>query len=108
MPTEVKTCSRKRRRAAVGTAAEAAAFATLQSLVHAEMHRIHRLYYCTLLRCMVMPTRFTYLRDVQSLHVQPRQPIPEEFQVQAEGDCGDAYLMWLYCEIKQVREAFGI
>ena len=54
-----------------------------------------------------MPTRFTYLRNVQSMHVQPRQPIPEEFQVQAEGDCGDAYLMWLYCEIKQVREAFA-
>merc|ERR1719463_991045 len=33
-------------RAAVGTKDEAVAFATLQSLVHAEMHRIHRLYYC--------------------------------------------------------------
>ena len=55
------------------------------------MQRIHRLYYCTLLRCMVMPTRFTCLRNMRSLKEQPRQPVPEEFR--AEDGRGDAYLM---------------
>ena len=38
----------------VGTAEEADKFAALQALVSAEMRRIHRLYYCIRLRCMVM------------------------------------------------------
>ena len=45
-------------RRAVGTEAEAAAFASLKSLVDAERRRIHRLFYCILLRCMVMPSRW--------------------------------------------------
>ena len=36
------------------------------SMVRAEAQRINALYYCIRLRCMVMPTRFSYLVGVQS------------------------------------------
>jgi hypothetical protein len=92
-------------REAAGTASAAARFAALQSLVRAEMRRIHRLYYCILLRCMLMPTRFIYLHDVRSIQGAARQPVPEEFS--AEGSSGNEYLVWLHSEIKQIREQFS-
>ena len=48
-------------RAAVGTEVASEKFEALKSLASAEMRRIHRLYYCIKLRCMVMPTRFLFL-----------------------------------------------
>ena len=92
-------------RAAVGTPGEAAAFASLQSLVGAERRRIHRLYYCTLLRCMVMPLRFACLRNVQSTpKTLVQQPVPERFRAE-DGD-GQAYFEWLHREIEKIKEPF--
>merc|ERR1719506_3045972 len=95
-----------RARAAVGTAEEAEAFAALQLLVQAEMRRIHRLYYCCLLRCMVMPTRFAYLRDVRSTKGStPRQPIPSHIRPENNGDI--EYLAWLFGEIQPLQDTFS-
>merc|ERR1719389_1049050 len=66
-------------RAAVGTEAESEKFESLKSLAGAEMRRIHRLYYCIKLRCMVMPTRFTFLKAVASMDSNARQPVPGQF-----------------------------
>jgi hypothetical protein len=75
-PTSLARCAELRvreeaARRAVGTSAAAMAFKSLQALVDAERSRIHRLYFCILLRCMVMPVRFGYLRDVRSFTVTP-------------------------------------
>merc|ERR1719271_2066180 len=93
-------------RAAVGGAAEEEAFAALQSLVNTEMRRIHRLYFCCLLRCMVMPTRFAYLRDVRSTKGStPRQPIPSHIRPENNGDV--EYLAWLFGEIQPLQDTFS-
>merc|ERR1719389_1197468 len=63
-------------RAALGTDAEPEMFEALKSLAGAEMRRIHRLYYCIKLRCMVMPTRFKFLQSVASMDSNARQPVP--------------------------------
>ena len=54
-------------------------FEALKSLASAEMRRIHRLYYCIKLRCMVMPTRFMFLKCVASMDTKARQPVPAQF-----------------------------
>merc|ERR1719160_1396119 len=93
-------------RAAVGGAAEEEAFAALQSLVNTEMRRIHRLYFCCLLRCMVMPTRFAYLRDVKSTKGStPRQPIPSHIRPENNGDI--EYLAWLFREMQTLQDTFS-
>jgi hypothetical protein len=91
-------------RAAVGTESAATRFTSLQSLVRTEMKRIHRLYYCILLRTMLMPTRFLYLRDVRSISGTPRQPVPERFRAADSND--NEYLLWLHREIAQARVPF--
>ena len=95
-------------RRAVGTEAEAAAFASLKSLVDAERRRIHRLFYCILLRCMVMPIRFEYLLGVRSTpEVRLQQPVPQEFYADDGGenaylDLGPMYLVWLHRHMESI------
>ena len=100
-------------RAAVGTEAEYQKFESLKSLAGAEMRRIHRLYYCIKLRCMVMPTRFMFLKSVASMDSNARQPVPAQFDLQGQSstssraeDTGWAYFEWLYSESEKVRESF--
>ena len=100
-------------RQAVGTEAECAAFASLRSVVDAERRRIHRLYYCIKLRCMVMPTRFMVLKTVSSMDSNARQPVPAQFNAQEEpspssraDEMGWAYFEWLYSESEKSREPF--
>ena len=92
-------------REAIGTARELELFTALQSLVNAEARRIHRLYYCIKLRCMVMPTRFAFLKSVASKDEQQRQPVPKNFQ-EATDEAAWAYFEWLHEECEKCREPF--
>ena len=91
---------------AARSALSAETFEALQSLVGAEMRRIHRLYYCILLRCMAMPTRFLVLTELdQEPSGAPRQPVPAQFEQKGEMD-GEEYFEWLYKEVAELREPF--
>ena len=70
------------------------------------MQRIHRLYYCIRLRCMVMPTRFAFLVAVASMSGTARQPVPAEFKKVEAEETGWEYFSWLYSEAEKLREPF--
>ena len=86
-------------RAAVGATAASEKFEALKSLAGAEMRRIHRLYYCVKLRCMVMPTRFAFLTAVPSTSATARQPVPERFKKVGGARIFMHFLSFFFCPI---------